>query len=208
MRRTVPSRCDRPDGNCGRLVGRQASESSSGIWLAALRSGDSSRADAVATREEAVAYLLGCRAARSSPDSTSRSGSPSGSRSSRLRDDRRRVGARGTSTANDWLAPTAPFWETGAGCRPSNASGGARQRIRPRSRSSNSSATDRSARARCAACRCSRELRRAGVAIWPFDAPADRTVVRDLPVGSPQARARGADRSRTNTSATRSCRRA
>ena len=26
MRRTVPSRCDGPDGNCGRLVGRQAAE--------------------------------------------------------------------------------------------------------------------------------------------------------------------------------------
>ena len=86
-----------------------------------------------------------------------------------------------------WLAPTPPFWrEPLRRAAATSASAGARRATRPRSRSSSSSATVRSARDRYAACRSSRGLRAAGFAIWPFDAPTDRTVVRDLPVGAPR----------------------
>ena len=108
MRRTVPSRRDRPDGNCGRLVGRQGAAPEGH-----LARGDAQRrlveSRGSRTREEAVAYVW-MRAGPSSPASTSRSACRNGSRA---RTDARRSMTCGRSRARDgdaWLAPTPPFW--------------------------------------------------------------------------------------------------
>ncbi len=65
--------------------------------------------------------------------------------------------------------------------RRSTGSAAARSGSRPPSRSSSSSATARSAPARCAACRSSPDLRAEGFAIWPFDAAGTRTALEIYP---------------------------
>ena len=124
MRRTVPSRCDRADGNCDRLVGRQDAGRKSGIWLAVVRDGRLVESRARPTREEAIALRAATARRRSSSGFDFSFGVPGVVRTrARLHDDRRRLGARRRATASGGSRRRRRSGATAATCRASGGSG-------------------------------------------------------------------------------------
>ena len=183
MRRTVPSRRDGADGNCGRLVRRQTSESTQRDLALRPAARPSGREPGARNTRGSHRLPARVRRSRSSRASTSRSASRSGSRSSTV--------ARRSTTCGRSRRATASV-----GSRRPHRSGSRQCEVPPeqrfrkcedavpdaRSRSSNSSATARSARARCAACRCSRgcgaRASRSGRSIRRATAPCSRSIRR------------------------------
>ncbi len=160
---------------------------SSGIWLAVIEQGRLVRSEALSMREHAV-EIVEAYAPPVIAGFDFSFGFPAWfAHRTRLRHDRRRL-VDGRARRRDVVGVATDSrrsGETGATFPSSSASGGARKRCAKtdsrRSRSSNSSGTDRWAPDQSAGCPTSTRLRGAGFAIWPFDQPADRIAMEIYP---------------------------
>lgn len=151
-----------------------------GIWLAVVRDGQLVESRALATREEAVEYVLranspvfaGFDFSFSVPEWFARENACIS-----VED----VWARAASDGEVWLAPTEPFWRDRCRVSPERRFRRCERRY-PGAKSvfqlvGNGQVGAGSVRGMPLLA----ELRAGGVAIWPFDAPAERTVVEIYP---------------------------
>ncbi len=188
MCRTVPSLRDRPDGNCadgdsGRLVGRQADQPSSGIWLAVVQHGElvESRRGVDARRSHCVRQRTAAPPVIAGFDFSFGAARVVRPRA-RLHDHRRCVGARGAMPAKRWLAPTPPFWRSRCDVAAGAALPALRDAVPDRE-------VDLPARRQrpgrrgigARACRCSRNSAREGSRSGRSTRPAERTAFEIYP---------------------------
>jgi len=156
-----------------------------GIWLTTIQSGRIVRSQAAPSREEAVAYVVECEPPVVAGFDFS-FGVPEWFAREHACTAIADVWALAERDGERWLAPTAPFWRD-AGCAPPRM-----QRFRaceeallargyqPKSifqLVGNGQVGAGSVRGMPLLAR----LRAAGFAVWPFDQPADRTVVEIYP---------------------------
>ena len=147
MRRTVPSRGDRADGNCGRLVGGEAAPDPERHLARRRAQRRAGREPGALDARGGDRLRAGLRPRRSIAGFDFSFGVPEWFAREHGCTTIDEVWALAARDGERWLAPTPPFWRTrcdGAARAAVPAVRGAR--TRPRSRSSNSSATARSAR--------------------------------------------------------------
>jgi hypothetical protein len=160
--------------------GAKRTNRSSGLWLSVLRRDLPPESRALASREEAIDYLLACEPPFIAGFDFS-FGLPEWfaiEQGCATVDD---VWRRATRDGEHWLAPTAPFWKQKCGVPPEKRFRRCEARY-PRAKSvfqlvGNGQVGAGSVRGMPLLGR----LREAGIAVWPFDAAGTRTVFEIYP---------------------------